>query len=84
MNKARARLLVAEDIEETFSRLSGLPPRIALSYQFRGISWNWALYQAVRVASRDIALPLPCALSCTRLRVPPVALHVSQLISWIL
>ena len=23
-------------------------------------------------------------LSCTRLRVPPVALHVSQLISWIL
>ena len=26
----------------------------------------------------------PWALSCTRLRVPPVALHVSQLISWIL
>ena len=25
-----------------------------------------------------------CKLSCTRLRVPPVALHVSQLISWIL
>ena len=27
---------------------------------------------------------LSSALSCTRLRVPPVALHVSQLISWIL
>ena len=48
---------------------------------------SWTVYTAIYIwipMEVCICCFLGRVLSCTRLRVPPVALHVSQLISWIL